>query len=177
MNGRHPDLWPGEFVFCPMCAGRLAPREVGGRVRMACPSCGWVHYRDPGIGAAVVVFDDRGWVLLVRRGPRSSRAGAWSLPAGYVDYGEDIREAAARELREETGLVAEIGDVVWVSTNFHDPAKVTVGVWFEATVTGGTLTAGDDAVEARYFPPDGLPNLAFPADAEVIAALAGRSSD
>ncbi len=172
MSG-HPDLWPGEYRFCPMCGTRLVPRSVAGRVRMTCGSCEWVHFRDPGVGAAVVVFDDRGRVLLVRRGPGSSRAGFWSLPAGYVDYGEEIRAAAARELREETGLIAEIGDVVWVSTNFHDPAKVTVGVWFEARVTGGILVAGDDAVEARYFPPGALPELAFPADAEVIAALVG----
>ena len=46
------------------------------------------------------------------------------------------------------GLVAEIGEVVWVASNFHDPAKLTVGIWFAGVVTGGSLQAGDDAEEA-----------------------------
>lgn len=173
MSDEHPDLWPGEYRFCPMCGAELAPRTVAGRTRMACSACGWIHFRDPGVGAAAVVFDDEGRILLVKRGPGASRSGLWSMPAGYVDYGEDIREAAARELREETGLEAEIGDVVWVATNVGDPAKVTVGVWFAARVVGGRLRPGDDAVEARYFPVDSLPELAFPTDAEVLAVLAG----
>jgi ADP-ribose pyrophosphatase YjhB (NUDIX family) len=81
-----------------------------------------------------------------------------------VDYGEDVREAAARELREETGLTAEIGSVMQVVSNTHDPAKLTVGIWFAGTVTGGTLAAGDDAVDAGWFSLDDLPPLAFETD-------------
>ena len=112
---------------------------------MRCPSCDWIHFRNPGVGAAVVIFDDVGRLLLVKRAEGATRPGFWSIPAGYVDYGEDVREAAARELLEETGLVARIGDVVWVASNFHDPAKLSIGVWFSGEVTGGTLRAGDDA--------------------------------
>ncbi len=173
MSTEHADLWPGEFRYCPMCGAELVPRPVDARTRMTCTACGWIHYRNPGVGAAAVVFDGEGRVLLVKRGPGAFRAGLWSVPAGYVDYGEDIRAAAARELEEETGLEAEIGDVVWVATNVADPAKVTVGVWFSARVVGGRLRAGDDAVDARYFPVDSLPELAFPTDAEVLASLAG----
>ena len=74
---------------------------------------------------------------MVRRGPGATRPGYWSIPAGFVDYGEEIRTAAARELLEETGLVAEVGDVMFVASNFHDPSKLTVGVWFAGTVIGG----------------------------------------
>jgi ADP-ribose pyrophosphatase YjhB (NUDIX family) len=88
----------------------------------------------------------------------------WSIPAGFVDYGEEIRAAAARELLEETGLVAEIGDVIFTASNFHDPAKLTVGIWFAGTLTAGTLRAGDDADDAGWFPLDELPPLAFDTD-------------
>jgi len=163
--------WPGEYTFCPRCATRLDDAAIQGRVRRRCPACGWIHWRNPGVGAAVVVRDDQGRLLLVKRGPTSTGAGAWSIPAGFVDYGEDVRAAAARELEEETGLIAEIGEPVWVASNFHDPAKLTVGIWFEGTVVGGELRAGDDAVDAGFFPLDDLPPLAFDTDEAFIERL------
>jgi 8-oxo-dGTP diphosphatase len=138
---------------------------------MRCPECGFVHWRNPGVGAAVIIMDEDGRILLVRRGPEASRSGLWSVPAGFVTYGEDVREAAARELEEETGLTAEIGAVVHVASNFHDPEKLTVGVWFAGTVTGGTLQAGDDADDAAFFDLDDLPPLAFETDVGLFERL------
>jgi 8-oxo-dGTP diphosphatase len=167
----HTHEWPGEFTFCPHCATRLEDREVAGRLRKACPSCGFIHFRNPGVGAAVVVWDDDDRLLLIKRSPNSTRPGYWAIPAGYVDYGEEVRAAAARELREETGLVADVGDVVWVASNFHDPAKLTVGVWFNGNVTGGRLRAGDDATAAGFFALDDLPPLAFDTDVAFLRSL------
>ena len=141
---------------------------------MGCGSCGYVHFRDPGVGAAVLLVDgDR--VLLVERGSGATRPGMWCVPCGYVDYGEDVREAAAREVLEETGLVVEVGDPVFVRSNFHDPEKLTVGIWFAGTVVGGELAPGDDAVDARWFPLDELPVLAFDTDAELFRSRFGVS--
>ena len=137
---------------------------------MACPGCGFIHFRNPGVGVAGVAIVD-GRVLMVRRGPTSTMAGKWCIPCGYLDYGEDVRSGAAREVREETGLDVEIGDVMWVASNFHDPAKLTVGIWFAATVTGGDLKAGDDAIEAGWFPLGELPDLAFDTDRQLLAEL------
>ena len=112
-----------------------------------------------------------GRLLLIRRGPEATRSGLWAIPAGFVDYGEEVKAAAARELLEETGLVAKVGDVVFVASNFHDPAKLTVGVWFAGTVVGGELEPGDDADDARFFTLDELPPLAFETDAALIERL------
>lgn len=172
----HTHEWPGEYTYCPMCATVLELVAIGGRERRRCPACGFIHWRNPGVGAAVVVFNEEGDLLMVRRGPNATRAGFWSMPAGFVDYGEDVREAAARELLEETGLVAEIGDVVYVASNFHDPAKLTVGIWFAGTVTGGNLVAGDDADAVGYFPLDALPPLAFETDKTLIDRLVSETN-
>jgi ADP-ribose pyrophosphatase YjhB (NUDIX family) len=118
-----------------------------------------------------VLWDEEGRLLLVRRGPNATRAGLWSIPAGYLDYGEDVRSGAARELLEETGLTAVIGEPVWVATNTHDPAKVTVGIWFAGVQTGGELAAGDDADDVGWFYLDDLPRLAFDTDIAYIASL------
>lgn len=163
--------WPGAYRFCPSCGAELSTRAAGGKDRPACNECGFIHFRNPGVGAAAVVRDSAGRILLVRRGPGATKPGLWSIPAGYVDYGEDVRDGAARELLEETGLQARIGAPVWVATNFHDPSKVTVGIWFAAEVIGGALAAGDDADEVGWFQLDALPPLAFETDIAYLESL------
>ena len=124
----------------------------------------------------MLIRDEAGRVRLIRRGPNSTREGLWAIPAGFVDYGEEIRAAAARELFEETGLHAEVGEAIHVASNFHDPAKLTVGIWFAGEVTGGTLRAGDDAAEVGYFALDELPPLAFETDAALFRRLGAASA-
>lgn len=164
------DSWPGEYSFCPHCATPLIERQVGNRVRRKCSRCDFVHWRNPAVGAAVVIRR-HGMILLVKRGPGTARSGFWAVPAGFVDYGEEIRSAAARELREETGLIADIGEVLWVASNFHDPHKLTVGIWFEGIERGGVLEAGDDAIEVGFFALDDLPELAFETDQALFDSL------
>ena len=117
-----------------------------------------------------MVLLERDSILLGRRnsGPWS---GGWCIPCGHVDWGEDIREAARREMKEETGLIVEIGGVCAVHSNFHDRSNQTVGVWFHGRPVGGVLEAGDDLDRVGYFPLRTPPPLAFPTDATVIADL------
>lgn len=142
-----------------------------GLVRGVCPACEHIDFRKPSIGVAVVLRDEHGRILLIERSPASTQPGRWAIPAGYLDYGEDVREGAAREVLEETGLVVEVGEPIFVQSNWHDPAKLTVGIWFAGTVVGGVLAAGDDATDAGWFPLDQLPDLAFETDTELIEGL------
>lgn len=121
----------------------------------------------------VVVEQDR--LLLVRRGVPPGK-GLWALPAGYVDAGEDPRDAAAREALEETGLQVSVGRVVDVY-----PSRVTGGhrgasffLAFEAAVVGGELAAADDALEAGFFAAHELPELAFDSTRDAVLRVLSR---
>ena len=126
-----------------------------------------------GVGAAAVIRDSLGRVLLVQRGAGHFGAGLWCLPCGYVEWGEDVRDAAAREALEEAGVEVRIGAVVQVAVNRHDPDRPTVGIWFAARLIDPRAEprAGDDAVAVGWYDPAEPPALAFPTDTAVLAGL------
>lgn len=105
--------------------------------------------RQPVVGVGVVLVEE-GRLLLVQRGREPGR-GLWAVPGGKVRPGEPMREAARREMLEETGLEVEVGDVVWVGEYIED-AHHLVLIDFAGVRTGGELRPGDDADQARWVP-------------------------
>jgi 8-oxo-dGTP diphosphatase len=155
-----------EYHYCPKCASTLEPFNHEGRVRLRCPACGWVHYRNPSTGVAVIIMTEEG-LWLGRR-----RSGGWCIPCGHVEWDETVEQAAHREALEEIGLEPELERVFAVHSNFHDPDHHTVGIWFLASTTDMQhARAGGDLVELRPFLFDELPELAFPTDEIVVRRL------
>jgi ADP-ribose pyrophosphatase YjhB (NUDIX family) len=102
-----------------------------------------------------IVKDERGRLLLIKRGHEPGK-GLWSLPGGRVEPGEKDTEALVREMREETGLAVEPGLLVGqVQRPGLDGAVLDIRD-YAATVTGGTLQAGDDAADVRWVTVAGL---------------------
>lgn len=97
----------------------------------------------PIVGAGAVVQDDDGRLLVVRRG-RAPARGRWSLPGGRVESGERAADAAAREVREETGLQVEVASFLGFLEHIHGDHHIVI-LDFLAAVVGGQLAAGDDA--------------------------------
>jgi 8-oxo-dGTP diphosphatase len=110
----------------------------------------------PCVGA--VIKDDQGRLLLIKRG-HAPGAGLWSLPGGRIEAGETDAEALVREMREETGLAVEPGQLVGTVRRPAQDGDVLDIRDYAATVTGGTLHAGDDAAEARWVAPGELESL------------------
>lgn len=129
------------------------------------------HFVKAGV-AGVILRGNR--IVLVRRKYGANR-GNWCIPCGNVEIGEDIRTAVKREIREETGLDVEVGDVVDVLSTHHTPERSVVGVYFLVIEKGGDLAAGDDAAEVGLFTLDEPPvDLAFEADRKIIEQLRSK---
>lgn len=140
-------------------------------MRPVCPACGWIYFADPKVAAAVLVIQDNK-ILLVRRANDPLR-GLWTLPAGFVDAGEDPAEAAARECLEETGLQVKITGLIDVIYGLEHPRGAHIVIVYRAEVQMGRLSAGDDVDDAGFFELTRLPALAFRSTRTILNKLEG----
>ncbi|HEY3063761.1 MAG TPA: NUDIX hydrolase [Chloroflexota bacterium] len=151
--------------YCLECGTALEDRFHEDRDRPTCPECGFIHYLDPKVAVAVILGDLDG-VLLGKRciDPGS---GLWSFPAGYVNRGEVLEEAAVREVTEELGVTVRLNGLVGAYSEQGNPVVLVV--------YGGEITRGEprpdrhEISDVRYFALDKLPELAFPHDRKVLA--------
>lgn len=164
-----PDPAPEAIQFCSRCGAQMETRFVGDKPRRVCSQCGFVHFTDPKVGVGVLVVCD-GRILLVRR-TMQPEIGKWSIPAGYLDAGEDPQATAVRELAEETGLHGEIERLLGVYHNPPAQGGASLFILYQGRVVGGALRAGDDADAAAFFGLDDLPQLAFASTHAAIQML------
>jgi ADP-ribose pyrophosphatase YjhB (NUDIX family) len=101
----------------------------------------------PTVAVGAFVLDGER-VLLIRRG-RPPGEGLWSVPGGKLEPGETLAQAVAREVREETGLVVEVGPLACVVERMGDGYHFVI-LDYLARVIGGSLTAATDAAAARF---------------------------
>lgn len=158
-----------QVNYCPYCGHKTEQKEVYGETHAVCSNCGWTHYEDPKVAAAVLICKN-GSILLTRR-IFSPHKGAWTLPAGFMNAFEDPVDAAKRECLEETGLEVEITSLFDVIGGREHPRGADMVIVYRAIITGGTLKPGDDADQATFFSLDNLPTLAFKATESVVEKL------
>lgn len=155
-----------HIKFCPRCATAVNREEKFGAIRPVCPQCGWIHFQDPKVAAAVLV-EKASRVLLVQRANEPFR-GLWTLPAGFVNGGEDPAEAAARECLEETGLSVRITKVYDIIAGREHERGADFVIVYCAEVVSGEMVPADDADAVEWFERDHLPELAFQATKKVL---------
>ena len=122
----------------------------------------------PALTTDCVVFDERGCVLLIRRGNEPFK-GSYALPGGFVDVGERVEDGCRRELSEETGLhVGELRLIGVYSDPGRDPRGHTCSIAYLARVGRADVKAGDDAAAAEWVADWRREKLAFD-HAQIIA--------
>ena len=159
---------PEPRKYCPYCSKDLYTKQQGDVMRDYCRNCDRFFYDNPLPVVSCIVNVDRK-VLLIKR-KLDPNKGEWCLPMGFAESGESIEAAALRELQEETGIIGKITGLVDVVSGFSKMHGDLIFITFEAEKIGGRLDAGDDAVEAEFFPFDEMPRLPFGSNIRAISA-------
>ena len=147
--------------FCTEC-GKTVVFEIpagDNRARHICKHCGKIHYENPRIVAGcVVTYQDS--ILLCKRAIEP-RSGYWTVPAGFMENGETLPEAAARETLEEA--LAEV-DIGVMSTVVDVIQARQVHIFFEGVIAEPIFGVGEETLETRLFKPEDIPwsDIAFP---------------
>jgi len=147
--------------FCSQCGQPVATAVPAGdnRPRFVCAHCDTVHYENPRMVVGCVP-EYQGAILLCRRSIEP-RYGYWTLPAGFMELGESVAEAAMRETWEEARARVELGPLLAVVDVVH---ARQVHVFFAARLPAPEFAAGEETLETRLFQPAEIPweDLAFP---------------
>lgn len=141
--------------FCTQCGSSLIQPldDSHGGPPLLCTGCGMGVYLDPKLAVAGIVRVN-GQVVMMRRAQRDPAHGLWILPGGHVDRGEVVREAAAREIGEETGLKATINGLLGV---YSYPGEPVVLVVYLASAPPGPLQPGPESLQTELFAPQDIP--------------------
>jgi ADP-ribose pyrophosphatase len=150
--------------YCAACGAGLEERPVAAdqRARMVCTGCGAVAYRNPQIVVSTIVAA-AGRVLLCRRAEPPA-AGCWALPGGFMECGESLEEAAARETLEETGVRLAAQDLrLHAVSTLPYISEVYIGFRVELAQEPA-LVRGAECQDVRFFSAEELPwaELAYP---------------
>lgn len=133
--------------------------EGDNRERLVCPDCSYIAYENPKVVVGVVAtWEDK---LLMCRRAIEPRRGFWTLPAGFMEMGEDPEEGAAREAWEEARASLEIVDLLAVYSLRHISQ---LQLFYRARLLSADVSAGPESEEVGLFDFDALPaeELAFP---------------
>ena len=113
----------------------------------------------PTVAVGAFIFDRDGHILLVERGTPPAK-GQWSVPGGKLEMNETLAQAVAREVREETGLVVEVGALACVVERMSEGYHYVI-LDYLARVIGGELAPASDVADARWVTNDDLPTMAL----------------
>jgi len=147
--------------YCSKCGGELRSETPAGdnRLRYVCSNCGYVMYENPKMVVGCVIEHDEK-ILLCRRAIEP-RYNFWTVPAGFMELGETLAEAAARETYEEACARVELGSMLAVVD------VVQAGqahIFFRGTLADGQYGVGEESLDTQLFTPEEIPwdEIAFP---------------
>lgn len=150
-----------QIKYCPYCGARGIWKVPAGDQfpRLVCESCERIHYQNPQIIAGCLV-EHEGNILMCRRAIEP-RLGSWTLPAGYMESGENIEAAAVRETLEETGIEVEVDGLYSL---FSVLERDHVYALFRARARTTATRRGAESLEVAFVESGNIPwgELAYP---------------
>lgn len=154
------------FRFCPVC-GTAYDEPMKNVWHKECRNCGYTFYENQAATVGAILRHN-GKILLVKRAVEPAK-GKWDIPGGFVEPDETTEAAIIREVKEETGLQANITKILgtfgptWYE--FKGRGQYNTDIFYEMESSSADFLAADDAEECKWFAPDELPQdeeLAFP---------------
>ena len=149
--------------YCSSCANEMILKPFENTNRFFCTNCDRMEFIDPKVVTGVL-FTIESEILLIKRNLEPQR-GKWTFPAGFVDRGEIVEDAAIREVFEETGYIVVLDKLVGVYSQEVDPIILIV---YSGHTVGGERTDNSEVQSIQTFPLDRLPSLAFERDEKII---------
>ena len=147
--------------FCSDCGAKVDFRVPDGdnRPRFLCDHCGSIHYQNPRIVAGCIT-EWESQLLLCRRAIEP-RYGLWTIPAGFMENGETVEQAACRETAEEACADVALTALYAVC---NIPRVDQVYMIFRASLIDGRFRPGEESLETELFSEEEIPwtELAFP---------------
>jgi len=138
----------------------LTDKYFEGRLRRFCKNCNQPLYENPIPAACTILTNKAGCLLLVKRSVEP-KIGLWCLPGGFMELGETPEQTALRELKEETGLIGKISQLISADSSTSAVYNTVALICYTITEYSGSPAAGDDASDLGFFSPDKLPEIAF----------------
>ncbi len=153
--------------FCGQCGASLLQNIPDGdnRLRYVCSACHTIHYQNPRIIAGCLpVYEEK--VLLCKRAIQP-RPGKWTLPAGFLEYGETVEEGAIRETTEEANAKIRI---IELYTLFSVPHISQVYIFYRAQLLDLSFYPGIETTQTELFAEEDIPwdEISFPSVSETL---------
>ena len=144
------------YKFCPMCSTEMVSKVSNDEASQVCPKCKFEFWNNPKPVASIIVHE-AGKVLLLRRANEPLK-GAWCLPGGFIQWGEEAAEAVIRECKEETGLVPDVCSVVGAYNIDNDPRGMHIDIIFEGKAKG-SIVLSEEHDDYKFFEVNELPSV------------------
>jgi ADP-ribose pyrophosphatase YjhB (NUDIX family) len=158
-----------DLKYCPRCAHEfvLEDLHIPDQPQLLCHNCQFVFYLDPKLAVVAVVLNkQRDKVLLLQRN-EEPRKGLWNLPGGHVSRGDDLFETITNEVKEEAGLLVEVGDIIHTHSL---PSEGLIQLTYEAIADSEEVKTNIESMTGRFFLCNEVPwdQLAFPSTKKIL---------
>ncbi|KAA0011912.1 NUDIX hydrolase [Billgrantia pellis] len=155
-------------LYCCRCGHHPLARGIpkdDTHERLYCGACGFVYYDNPKVIAGAII-EREGRLLLCQRGI-PPRVGTWTLPAGFMERGESVEEAAQREVMEETGIQTEI---LTPYSIFSVPPTNELYIIYRARLQEWSASPGHETLDVKWFHPEEIPweEIFYPAIRQIL---------